>query len=775
MRKLMSEYLYEDVFLKAQPFPKELLESPITKLNRYKEQPTGEGLEFKNLMARVQLRLQNGHVDLESNRMATNAYLNQEVYPNLIWFDSLIEKINWMCHNKYWDPNVFKPYTYKEIVALFNRAYSMNYTYKSYFGALLFHKTYTVKSSVPGLFLERFEDRAVMTALRCSVNFDHALKSITSIVSGTYQPATPTFSNSGKVNSGDLVSCFLLSLDDTMNNITTRISEIMQLSKRGGGIAIDLSNLRETGAPIRNIPDCGNGLIGLAKILDNALLYSNQADTRRGSGAVYVNIFHPDVCSLLDSKRETIDDGVRLKNLSVGLVVPNVFYTLLKEDKSIHAISPYDVFKHYGLKSTEYSMTDYYDKFLADDRIKKYNMGSARELFAHIASIQGQSGYPYIMNVDIVNDRNNVFGRVSMSNLCTEILQVSTLSVNNSDNSYSKVGIDISCNLGSINVYNAIVNDTPFSETVDTAVKSLTVVSDTTSLDCAKSIDNGNKLNHAIGLGIMNLHGAFMAFDMAYGDSDSIEFTDLFMMSLRYHALRSSCNIAKERGKKFYQFDKSKYATGEALSEYLDGTFKLTPSSDKVKKLFAKYNFILPTLEDFVQLTSDIMVYGLYHSYLLAVAPTGNIGYLNYSTPSGTPVVGLVEERDEGPRIGRVQYLSPFLSDENKNNYLDAYQIGPYKLIDIYAEINKHVDQGASLTLFVNRNKGDEKTTTRDFNKITLYAFSKKIKTLYYVRNNSPKYDGADENNNDDRLVQQVMENWGDLNTDQHECTNCSI
>lgn len=774
----MTDYIYPDVFLKEQTFPETLINKKAEDLPKYAPKPVNDNsmIDFKNTMARIQLRYNNGHVDLESNKKTVQLYLDHDIYPNLIWFPKLIDKINWMVLNNLWKRSLFEKFSYEEVVSVFNRAYSLGYEYKSYLGALMFYNSYSIKTENLGIFLERFEDRAVLTSLEYSSNVESAIRYVENIITGCYQPATPTFANAGKQTGGEPISCFLLDVDDTMNSICNVVGEIMQLSKQGGGIGVNLSNLRETGAPIRGIPGCGNGVIGLAKIIESSLLYSNQAHTRRGAGVVYLDIFHPDAIRLLDSKKEAIDEGSRLKKLSIGLLLPDIWYELLENNETFYAISTYDVFKHYGLKTSDYSMTDYYRTFLADDRIKKYNQGSARNLASHISSVLTQSGYPYLVNIDVVNAKNNIHGRITQSNLCTEIFQVSTLSKYDNKNNYVEIGRDISCNLGSLNVGNCLDNGNKLQQIVEDSVRMLTEVSLKADISCSPSIERGNNLSHSIGLGLMNVHGAFIKCRMSYGDEDSLEFIGLFTWLIRYYALRASNLIAIERKETFFEFEKSKYATGEALQPYLDGTHKIAPTRPKVIEIFKKYNIELPTIDDIIRLNNFIMTFGLFNAYLMAVAPTGNISYINGGTPSATPVVAVIEEREEDDHIGRTHYLPPYLTDETIHLYKGALEIGAYPLIDVYAEITKHIDQGASMTVCLSRDKPDgSKLTTRDISKIMLYARSKEIKSIYYLRTHRDKFSN-DDNDHENYISSEISSSWEDTidqSEDTHDC--CSI
>lgn len=184
--------------------------------------------------------------------------------------------------------------------------------------------------------------------------------------------------------------------------------------------------------------------------------------------------------------------------------------------------------------------------------------------------------------------------------------------------------------------------------------------------------------------------------------------------------------LARERHQRFAGFEQSRYASGEYFSQYLEGDWQ--PKTEKVRALFARAGITLPTREMWQQLREEVMRYGIYNQNLQAVPPTGSISYINHATSSIHPIVSKIEIRKEG-KTGRVYYPAPFMTNENLARYRDAYEIGPEKIIDTYAEATKHVDQGLSLTLFF-----PDTATTRDINKAQIYARKKGIKTLYYIR-----------------------------------------
>nr|WP_267465404.1 class 1b ribonucleoside-diphosphate reductase subunit alpha [Nocardia abscessus] len=519
-------------------------------------------------------------------------------------------------------------------------------------------------------------------------------------------------------------NCFLLRIEDNMESIGRSINSALQLSKRGGGVALLLSNIREHGAPIKKIENQSSGVIPIMKLLEDSFSYANQLGARQGAGAVYLHAHHPDIYRFLDTKRENADEKIRIKTLSLGVVIPDITFELAKKNEDMYLFSPYDVERIYGKPFADIDVTEKYHEMVDDKRIRKSKI-KAREFFQTIAELQFESGYPYIMFEDTVNRANPIAGKITHSNLCSEILQVSTPSEFNDDLSYAKVGKDISCNLGSLNI--AKTMDSPdFAQTIEVAIRALTAVSDQTHIYSVPSIEQGNNTSHAIGLGQMNLHGYLARERVHYGSEEGIDFTNIYFYTVVYHAIRASNRIAIERGTYFGGFPESKYASGEYFDRYTDQAWE--PKTDRVRQLFADAGVHIPTQEDWRELKASVMAHGIYNQNLQAVPPTGSISYINHSTSSIHPVASKIEIRKEG-KIGRVYYPAPYMTNDNLEYYEDAYEIGYEKIIDTYAAATQHVDQGLSLTLFFK-----DSATTRDLNRAQIYAWRKGIKTLYYIR-----------------------------------------
>lgn len=684
-----------------------------------------EQLDYHALNALLNLYNADGKIQFDKDREAANQFFLQHVNQNTVFFHDLEEKIEYLVENNYYEPEIIQKYEFAFIKDLFKQAYAHKFRFKSFLGAYKYYTSYTLKTFDGRRYLERFEDRVCMVALTLADGDQNLARNLVDeIMTGRFQPATPTFLNSGKAQRGEPVSCFLLRIEDNMESIGRSINSALQLSKRGGGVALLLSNLREAGAPIKKIENQSSGVIPVMKLLEDSFSYANQLGARQGAGAVYLNAHHPDILSFLDTKRENADEKIRIKTLSLGVVIPDITFELAKRNDDMYLFSPYDVERVYGKAFADISVSEHYAEMVEDPRIRKSKI-NAREFFQTIAEIQFESGYPYIMFEDTVNKANPIEGRVNMSNLCSEILQVNTPSLFNDDLTYEEVGEDISCNLGSLNI--AMTMDSPdFAKTIETAIRGLTAVSEQTAINSVPSIRKGNDAAHAIGLGQMNLHGYLGREHIYYGSEEGLDFTNAYFAAVLYQCLVASNKLARERGRTFAGFETSKYATGEYFDDFDPADF--VPKTEKVAKIFADSSIYTPTAADWADLKDAVAAHGLYNRYLQAVPPTGSISYINHSTSSIHPIASKIEIRKEG-KIGRVYYPAPHMDNENLDYFADAYEIGFEKVIDTYAVATKYVDQGLSLTLFFK-----DSATTRDINRAQIYAWRKGIKTLYYIR-----------------------------------------
>ncbi|MBX9433998.1 class 1b ribonucleoside-diphosphate reductase subunit alpha [Bacillus paralicheniformis] len=675
----------------------------------------------------------DGKFQFDKDKEAVHSYFVDYINQNTVFFHDLKEKIDYLIKNDYYEEEFLSRYTFEEIKEVFKEAYAKKFRFPSFMSAFKFYNDYALKTNDKKKILERYEDRISIVALFfANGDKEKAKEFVRMMINQEYQPSTPTFLNAGRKRRGELVSCFLLEVNDSLNDISRAIDISMQLSKLGGGVSLNLSKLRAKGEAIKDVENATKGVVGVMKLLDNAFRYADQMGQRQGSGAAYLNIFHRDINDFLDTKKISADEDVRVKTLSIGVVIPDKFIELAREDKAAYVFYPHTVYKAYGEHLDEMDMNEMYDRLVEDPHVKKEKI-HPRKMLEKLAMLRSESGYPYIMFQDNVNNAhaNNHISKVKFSNLCSEVLQASQVSSYTDYGQEDEIGLDISCNLGSLNILNVMKNKS-LEQTVKLATDSLTHVSETTNITNAPAVKKANKAMKSIGLGAMNLHGFLAQNNIAYESEEARDFANTFFMMMNFYSIERSAEIAKEKGETYHNYEGSAYATGEYFEKYVTQDF--SPKFEKVAKLFEGMH--IPTKEDWEQLKQFVKEHGLYHSYRLCIAPTGSISYVQSSTASVMPIMERIEERTYGN--SKTYYPMPGLAPSNWFYYKEAYDMDMFRVVDMISTIQQHVDQGISFTLFLK-----DTMTTRDLNRIDLYAHHKGIKTLYYARTKDTGQEGC--------------------------------
>ena len=668
----------------------------------------------------------NGQLQLHKDKEALEAYLNGPVAKRLRKFNSIEERLEYLVKHDYYKCFQGFMYSIEDIKSIYEFIKSKNFKFQSYMSASKFYENYALKSNDGKEILETYEDKVLIVALELGTGDIKSAKDIAEkLINQEFQPATPTFLNAGRKRAGEMVSCFLLNVEDSCEGISYAVAASNHLSKIGGGVALNLTRLRASNEPIKNIKNASGGVMGVAKMLEQSFSYFNQMGARQGAGAVYLNVLHPDFEMLLDSKKINADEKIRLATLSIGAIIPDKFMELAEKNELGYAFYPHSIYKKYNVHLDEIDMTKWYDLLANDKDIQKKEI-NPRELLTRIAQTQQESGYPYVMYIDTANREHTLkdVGKIKMSNLCCEIFQYQTPSDIKGYSGNNNWGQDISCNLGSLNIAN-VMDNKDIERTVDIAINALTYVSNVTNIREVPTIQNGNNASNAIGLGAMNLHGYLVREGIVYTSQEAREFANVFFAMIRYYAIKSSMNIAKQRGA-FKGFKQSEYAKGiesDVLRKYYLNDY--TPKSDKVKNLFD--GIAVPTKEDWYNLLTDVKKYGIHNAYLTAIAPTQSISYVQNATSSVMPITEQIEVRTYGDST--TIYPMPFLTNENMLWYQSAYRMDMLDVIDMVATIQEHVDQGISTTLFVTDDK-----TTRDIARYYIYAHKKGLKSLYYTR-----------------------------------------
>lgn len=663
-----------------------------------------------------------GFYQLEKDKLAVSEFQN-EVNERLMNFQDGISRIEWLIENDYY-VDFFEMYSKDDVARIIDKVYTYNFEFQSYMAISKFYQGYALKTNDKKQYLETYEDRIVACALflaQGDAMFAEELAE--AMIKQEYQPATPTFQNAGKARGGEMISCFLLEMDDSLNSINYNLSTCGQLSKIGGGVAVNLSKLRSRGEAIKGVDGAASGVVPVMKLMEDTFSYVNQLGQRAGAGVANLNIFHWDIEEFLSTKKIAGDEKSRLQTLSIGVVVPDKFIELAREGKDMYVFAPHTVFCEYGVHLDDMDIDAVYEELVANPNVRKRKI-DPRGLLTNIARTQFESGYPYLMyksNANHAHALKNI-GQVKQSNLCQEIMQLQETSTINDYGVEDVIRRDINCNLGSLNIVNVMENKN-IAQAVEVAMRALTQVSDLSNIANAPSVAKANRELHAVGLGAMNLHGYLAKNKISYESKEARDFVRTFFMIVNFHSIMASALMAMERDAVFKDFEKSDYASGEYFKKYLETDY--SPKTKKVQKLFEGID--IPTPSDWEELMLCVKRNGMYHAYRMAIAPTQSIGYVQNATPSISPIVDIVERRTYGDST--TYYPMPYLSKQNFFFYKSAYEMDMMKMIDLVAEAQEHIDQGISTILYV-----DSNTSTRELVRYYLYAHHKGLKSLYYTR-----------------------------------------
>lgn len=563
-------------------------------------------MNWIELNNQVIIKNEQGKYQLEKDKEALSSYIEEFIQPKLRKFNNLEERLKYLIDEGYYSKEVINQYSIDVIKNIYDMIDKHKFEFQSYMSANKFYQNYALKSNDGKEILETYNDKVLIVALTLgNGDKDLALNLADKIVKQEFQPATPTFLNAGRKRAGEMVSCFLLSVEDSTEGISYAISSSNHLSKIGGGVALNLSKLRASGESIKDIEGAAGGVVGVAKMLEQSFSYFNQMGARQGSGAVYLTVFHPDFELLMDTKKINADEKIRLATLSLGAIIPDKFMELAEKNEVAYAFYPHTVYKKYGVSLDEIEMDEWYDKLVNDSDIRKKEI-NPRQMLTKIAQMQQESGYPYVVYIDTANREHTLkdVGIIKMSNLCCEIFQYQTPSEIEGYGGKNEWGQDISCNLGSLNIANVMDNKT-IESTVETAIRALSFVADSTDIKPVPTVSNSNSKSHSIGLGAMNLHGYLVRENILYTSDDAIDFSNVFFAMVRYYSIKASMKIAIERNQTFEGFDKSEYVKGrnsKVLSKYYEQSY--LPKSEKVRALFE--GIYIPTKEDWTKLLDEV-------------------------------------------------------------------------------------------------------------------------------------------------------------------------
>lgn len=555
-----------------------------------------------------------------------------------------------------------------------------------------------------------------------------------------YVPSTPTLFHAGTTHA-QMSSCYLTTIEDSLDHIFKCVSDNAQLSKWSGGIGNDWTNLRGTGALIRGTGVPSQGTIPFLKIANDTTAAINRSGRRRGATCAYMETWHWDIEDFLELRKNTGDERRRTHDMNTANWIPDLFIKRLKEDGEWSLFSPDetpDLHHIYG-KEFEKRYEEYERRGKAGE-LTLFRTMKAKDLWKKMITMLFETGHPWITFKDPCNVRSpqDHVGVVHSSNLCTEI----TLNTSASETAV--------CNLGSVNLERHIVggklDEGMIKHTVTVAMRMLDNVIDLNFYP-TKEAEHANMKHRPVGLGVMGFQNALYQLGINFDSEACIQFADESQEMISYYAIGASADLAKERGS-YESYRGSKWDRGIfpvdtiGLLEEERGMKILTDRAGKM---------------DWTPVRAKVAEHGMRNSNTMAVAPTATISNIAGTTPTIEPIykniyvkanqagdftivnpflVAELKKRNlwDSEMLGKLKYhdgtVAPIteIPQDLKDRFKETFEIDPRWLIRAGAHRGKWIDQSQSMNIFYNGRSGKE------LSDIYMYAWEWGLKTTYYLR-----------------------------------------
>lgn len=531
--------------------------------------------------------------------------------------------------------------------------------------------------------------------------------------------ATPTLTNAGKAY-GQLSSCFIDTVDDSLQAINDSNTDVANLSKAGGGIGVYLGKIRSRGSDIRGHKGASSGVIPWMKQLNNTAVSVDQLGQRQGAIATYLDVWHKDIFAFLDVRLNNGDERMRTHDLFTGVCLPDLFMEQVEKRGEWYLFDPHEV-----RTVTGYSLEDFYDEEKGngtfrekyEECVQNVNISKERvaaiDIMKRIMRSQLETGMPYMFYRDEVNrmNPNKHEGIVYSSNLCTEIFQ--NMSATTVDEIYTQDGKIITvktpgdfvvCNLSSINLGRAVTDDV-LERLIPIQVRMLDNVIDLNNIE-VKQAQLTNQRYRAIGLGTFGWHHLLALKGIHWESDEAVDFADELYENIAFLTIQSSMELATEKGA-YPMFEGSEWQTGEYFEkrEYLND-------------------------EDWTELMHRVAEFGMRNGYLMAVAPNMSTATIAGSTASIDPIFQI--EYSEEKKDYKIPVTVPDISWETFAYYKSAYLIDQHWSIKQNAARQRHIDQGISFNIYVTN-----KIQAKELLALHMDAWESGMKTTYYTRSTS--------------------------------------
>ena len=532
--------------------------------------------------------------------------------------------------------------------------------------------------------------------------------------------ATPTLNNAGKTH-GQLSSCFIDTVDDSLQSIYDVNTDVAQLSKNGGGIGVYMGKVRGRGSSIKGFKGMSSGVVPWIRQLNNTAVSVDQLGTRKGAIAIYLDVWHSDIEAFLDLKLNNGDARMRAHDIFPGVCLPDYFMEQVEARGEWYLFDPHEVRQVMGFSLEDFydeergagSWREKYEACINEPALSRRKV-QAIDIMKRIMVSQLETGTPFMFYRDEVNRKNNNTheGMIYCSNLCTEITQ--NMSPTEFLEEYMdddgaivkkyKSGDYVVCNLSSIHLGRAVTHDV-LERLIPIQVRMLDNVIDINTLPI-KQAQLTNQKYRAIGLGTFGWHHLLALKGIEWESEEALDFADTLYEKIAYLTIKASADLSKEKGS-YTTFAGSKWESGDYFAErgYTD--------------------------EKWTALKEEVQVSGIRNGYLMAVAPNSSTAMIAGSTASIDPIFNVFyfEEKKDF----KIPVTAPDLDHRTYNIYRrSAYIVDQRWSVKQNALRQKHIDQSISFNFYV-----PNTIRASVLLELHLQAWREGLKTTYYVRSTS--------------------------------------
>lgn len=533
--------------------------------------------------------------------------------------------------------------------------------------------------------------------------------------------ATPTMSNARKPFY-QLSSCFIDSVEDSLEGIYKSLDNFAKVSKFGGGMGIYMGKIRALGSSIRGFKGASGGIIPWVKLFNDTAIAVDQLGVRNGSVAIWIDAWHKDIPEFLQIRTNNGDDRKKAHDVFPGICYPDLFWKLAENniDADWYMMCPHEIKTIKGYALEDFYGEEWEEKYyecVNDERIDK-RIISVKDLVRLIIKSVAETGTPFAFYRDTANkmNPNKHEGMIYSSNLCTEIMQnmspvqIQKSEILNDKDGYNVVermipGDFVVCNLSSIVLGNIDVhNDEEVEYVVETQIRAMDNVIDLNYYSVPFA-EITNKKYRAIGLGTSGYHHMLVNNRVHWTEEKHKNFVDEIYEKINYYAIKSSMKISKEKGA-YKVFRGSDWDNGNY--------FELRKYNDN------KWN----------KLRGEVKKFGMRNGYLMAIAPNGSTATIAGTSEGIDPIMArFYLEEKKGSIIPKT---APNLSEDNYWYYNSAYNIEQTWSVKIDGIRQRHIDQGQSFNLYITSNY-----TMRQIMNLYIEAWRSGVKSIYYVRSKS--------------------------------------